>query len=179
MTKFAIDECNKILNNPDDYLLMDAEMTGVGNQDEIIELALIDLNGNEIYHGMYYPEVSISIEAGYIHNIKEEDLFDCPQFCEAWPEIFAKLNEKTLLIYNARSDIQMMYQTLKKQKTKTPMIKNICVQQLYEKFRGLKRSVKLELACEQMGLSFEQNHRATDDCIMTLELIKAMAKTEL
>ena len=179
MKKFVIDECNKILNNPEDYLLMDAEMTGVGNDDEIIELALVDLNGNEIYHELFYPEAPISIEAGYIHQIKEEDLFDSPRFAEAWPAIFEQIKGKTLLIYNARSDIQMMYQTLKKQKAKSPMIKNLCVQQLYEKFCGLKRSVKLEFACEQMGLIFEQNHRATDDCLMTLALIKAMAKSEL
>jgi len=177
MKNFAINECKKIMENPNDYLFMDAEMTGVGNNDEIIELALVDTEGKEVYHGMYYTDEPITMEAQYIHKISEEDLYDCPTFSESWPEIFSHINGKTLLIYNARSDIKMMHQTLKKQKTKSPMIKNLCVQQLYEKYRGLTKSVKLEAACEAMGLTFEQNHRATDDCIMTLELIKAIAKS--
>ena len=176
MKNFAVAECKKFLENPNDYLIMDAEMTGVGRDDEIIEMSLVNMDGEEVYHGMYYPEAPISGEAYYIHKISEEDLFDCPRFSEAWPEIFEVLNGKTLLIYNANSDIKMMHQTLKKQKVKSPMIKNQCVQTLYEKYRGLRRSVKLEAACEQMGLIYEQSHRATGDCIMTLELIKAMSK---
>ena len=176
MRERTVKQCQEILEQGQDYVLLDAEMTGVGVVDEIIELALMDMAGNSLYEGRFDPDTHITDGAYAVHNISEDQLWDCPKFSEAWPEIFPFLEGKTLLIYNSRSDIRMIHQTLKKQKVKTPVLKSLCVQELYEKFAGLKRSVTLEKACQDQGIDVEQNHRAMDDCLMTLDLIRAMAK---
>ncbi|MCL1948430.1 MAG: 3'-5' exonuclease [Turicibacter sp.] len=172
-------ECQAIMANGQEYVLLDAEMTGVGIRDEIIELALVDMDGNSVYEGRFCPDTHITDGAYAVHGISEDELWDCPKFSEAWPEIYPLMEGKTLLIYNRQSDIKFLHQTLKKQKIKTPVFKSQCVQELYEKYAGLRRSVTLEKACNDMGMVFEQNHQAKDDCLMTLALVKAMAEKDI
>ena len=61
---------------PQDALLFDTETNGLslGNENkkdnlEIVELALVDLNGNTVYHSLFKPEKPISSTLSIVNNI--------------------------------------------------------------------------------------------------------------
>lgn len=168
------------MNNTEDYLILDTETTGLSTQDEIIELGIIDLNGQTLYHSMFNPNCLINPQAQAIHGIRLTDLQDAPNFSQEWHTIKTILRGKKILIYNAPFDLRMINQTARIHGHDTLLTNRDvnCVMRGYAQKRGIidpktkkPRWVKLEQALANEGIPTKQNHRATDDCLMTLALI--------
>ena len=168
-----------------EYLILDTETTGLGAQDEVIELGIIDTDGNTVYHSLFMPNCPISPGAAAVHGITLADVFDAPRFCDEWERINAVLSGKTVLIYNASFDIRMLNQTAKihgcaplLQKENAP-----CVMLGYAKYNGeinpktgSYKWIKLEQALRNEGIPTNQDHRVIGDCLMTLALIRKVGK---
>lgn len=170
-------QCEEFLNN-DKYLILDTETTGLGWNDEIIELAILDTKGNVLYESMFNPNQSIPVEATNIHGITNEMVKDCPKISDEWEKIATIIKDKTLLIYNANFDTGMLYRTLEQHGIVLEddfRFNSFCIMNFYQNYRQERRWTKLSVACWEMNIEVEQNHRATDDCKMVLELIKAIA----
>ena len=162
-------------------MILDTETTGLDWNDEIIELGILDTKGNVLYDSMFKPNQEIPIQATSIHGITNEMVKNCPRFSDEWEKIWTIIKDKTLLIYNAHFDESMLYSTLEQQGIITEdndemfNFNTICIMHLYQDYRQERRWTKLSVACWEMDVEIEQNHRATDDCRMVLELIKAIA----
>lgn len=174
--KLYSDLCKEFLNSSD-HVILDTETTGLNSWDEVIELAILDMKGNTLYESLFNPLESIPNEATQIHGITNEMVKDAPSFLDEWEKIWGILKEKTVLIYNSRFDVNMIYQTLERSDSLLceDTFKSFCVMEFFKDYIGSTRWVKLSHACYLMGVEVEQNHRATDDCKMVLELIKAIA----
>lgn len=174
--KLYAELCKEFLSS-EDYVILDTETTGLNRWDEIIELAILDMKGNTLYESLFNPLESIPNEATQIHGITNEMVQNSPSFLEEWETIWSILKDKTVLIYNSRFDVNMIYQTLEKSDLLfcDDSFKSFCVMEFFKDYIDSRRWVKLSDACDLMGVEVEQNHRATDDCKMVLELIKAIA----
>lgn len=173
--KSYVDQCNQFLND-DKYVILDTETTGLYRHDEVIELAVLDMKGNTLYESVFNPSQTIPVEATRVHGIDDEMVKDAPKFVEEWGVIWDIIKDKTVLIYNAKFDINMIYQTLEINKvTFGKGFKTYCVMEFYKDFIDSRRWVSLSNACSEMNISIKQNHRAISDCEMVLELIKAIA----
>ncbi len=64
------------LLNRSDVLILDTETTGLGAQDEIVELAIIDTNGTVKFDNLIQPTIPIPEEASRIHGITDDILQD-------------------------------------------------------------------------------------------------------
>ena len=172
-----VERCKQFLND-DKFVILDTETTGLDWNDEIIELGILDTKGNVLYDSMFKPNQEIPIQATSIHGITNEMVKNCPRFSDEWEKIWTIIKDKTLLIYNDAFDTRMLYQTLEQNGILLDddfYFDSFCIMRFYQDYRQDKYWTKLSSACSEMDVEIEQNHRATDDCCMVLELIKAIA----
>ncbi|MCL1989380.1 MAG: 3'-5' exonuclease [Defluviitaleaceae bacterium] len=165
----------------ENYLILDTETTGIGNKDEVIELGIINMDGQTVYHSLFKPNCPIHEKAAAVHGITLSEVQDAPQFSEEWHNIKDVLKGKKILIYNASFDTRMLNQTARIHSCKNILTKQgtHCVMTGYAKHHGQInpktgqfRWIKLEQALKNEGISIVQSHRAIGDCLMTLSLIK-------
>jgi len=167
------------------YVLLDTETTGLGTQDEVIELGIIDTDGNTVYHSLFMPNCPIGLGATAVHGITVSDVIDAPRFADEWSKINAALTDKQVLIYNANFDIRMLNQTARIHGCNELLsyANSHCVMNGYAKYNGeinpktgSYKWVKLEQALRNEGIPTHQNHRVIGDCLMTLALIRKVGK---
>ncbi len=167
--------CKEFLNS-DSHVILDTETTGLSRWDEVIELAILDMKGNTLYESLFNPLESIPEESTNIHGITNEMVKEAPSFIEEWETIWNILKDKTVLIYNSRFDVNMIYQTLEKSEILCDdSFKSFCMMEFFKDYIQSRRWVKLSDACDSMVIEVKQDHRALCDCKMVLELIKAIA----
>ncbi|MCL2560008.1 MAG: 3'-5' exonuclease [Turicibacter sp.] len=158
----------------DNYLILDTETTGLSARDEVIELGIVDMEGNTVYHSLFNPSCSIGASAMAIHGITQTDVKSAPRFSGEWRKINEILAGKIILIYNAKFDLRMLNQTARiygcGELLRQEGVR--CVMQGYAKYRGSYRAIKLEQALRQEGIPAFQTHRVIGDCLMVLELVK-------
>lgn len=164
------DVFKSFLENKDKYVILDTETTGLSGCDRIIEISIIDLDGNILLDTLVYTDVQIDEEAYMVNGITKEMLSNKPTI----KELSSKLNEifkdKTVLIYNSDFDTRMLYQSGYKNNINTE-----CLMHLYMDLCGSDRFISLSNAMMYEGVHTYQNHRALGDCNCCLALIKAIS----
>lgn len=169
----------------EEYLILDTETTGLGARDEVIELGIIDMEGNTVYHSLFKPGCPIGEKAAEVHGISMDQVQDAPEFSEEWSKIKAVLEGKEVLIYNSKFDLRMLNQTARIHHCEELLNWRTvhCIMLGYARYNGQRnpktgdyRWVKLEQALRNEGIPIVQNHRAIGDCLMVLELIKKAGK---
>jgi len=157
-------------------VILDSETTGLGYRDEIIELAIIDLQGNTLFNCRFWPHCEVSPGAQHIHGISNADLIDCPRWYQYAPEVFKILHGRPVLIYNAEFDERLLRQTCHAHGfMPMPEIETDCVMLEYARY------------CGEWNYKYENfrwqkltggDHSALGDCLATLDTIKRMAQIE-
>jgi DNA polymerase-3 subunit epsilon len=165
--KLAVD-LYPIAVNPEKYLILDTETTGLG-QFEIIEIAITDLNGGVILDTLVKPtKFLISEKAREVHGITDDEVKDSPTFLELFPKFKSIVENKTVLIYNAKFDISAIQQSTCLKLSQTTQFQ--CLMLLYSTFKGQLR--------KNGGYKWQKlpegNHRALGDCLACVEIIKEM-----
>ena len=103
----ALFACKKIWENKSEYVVLDTETSGFNSEDEIIEIAIADLDGNTLLNSLVKPSCEVSSEAQNVHGISKDMLQDAPTFLELYPKIQEALQGKQICIYNKNFDIGM------------------------------------------------------------------------
>jgi DNA polymerase-3 subunit epsilon len=158
----------------------DTETTGLNEDDEILQIAIIDLQGNVLSETFVRSAKSISPEASAVHGITAQSVVSALTFAELCEKIRSLIYERDLVAYNADFDRRMMLQTCKNY----GFAEWHCAMEKYAHFwgdcykNGTFRQHSLTNACIQQGIAINGAHQATKDCLMTLELIKVMAETD-
>lgn len=174
------DQCKEFLSS-DKYLILDTETTGLHPLDEIVEISIINTKGDILFNSLIKPTQNIPEEATNIHGITDDMVWDAPTWDEVWNQIKEIMMNKTLLIYNSSFDVRMILQTCQKYNIKTPKyeidenIGTYCIMNMYMDYEESESWISLQNACSWEKIDIEQNHRATGDCYMVLELIRKIA----
>lgn len=167
-----------------DIVILDTETTGLGNDDEIVEISIIDKNENILLDTLVKPTISISYDAYNTHGIFDLDVMDAPRYPEIHKEIIDIIKDKIVVIYNASYDFRILEQTsliynlenpLKHAKDIFCAMKNYSV--IYGEWNVYYNDYKwcnLSKAAhyEDVDLEDIELHRALADTITTLRLIK-------
>lgn len=166
--------------NIDNFIILDTETTGMTKNDEVIELALVDMQGNVLYESTYNPMVIINPWASAVHGMSNSDLDNSPCFADEWDTIKSIVGDKKLLGHNLSFDRRLVAQTLDRY--------GIDPAEAYSLFSGyydsmyiakkhiVAKSYALENLAHMVGISRPETHRAADDCIMTLEFLAELEK---
>lgn len=121
----------------ENIVFLDTETTGLGTDDEIIEISIIDKHGEILLDTLIKPVKSIPASSSKIHNITNWQVRNSP----TWPEIYQNYRDvvknKTVIIYNRKFDNRLLRQTCGKYRLTTPRIKTICLMELYSLYEGV------------------------------------------
>lgn len=174
-------------------LILDTETTGLGDDAEVVELAVIDCAGTVLLDTLVRPSGLVPAEAAAIHGIIDAMLADAPAWSEIHDRFCDLVEARQVVIYSREFDVRVISQTARRYGLQTPRGFDQaldhgpihCVMQAYAGFhgewsteKGRYRWQKLSAAAQQQGVKVENAHRALGDCLMTLGVVRAMASTE-
>ncbi len=99
----------------DDPLFLDTETTGLGDDDQVCEIAVVDLMGNVLINSFVKPTIAIPEAASRIHGITNEmvEFANAPTIVDLLPQLDEILTNRTVIVYNAEYDIRMLASSLK------------------------------------------------------------------
>jgi DNA polymerase-3 subunit epsilon len=102
------------MERKDKYAVLDVETTGLDDNAEIVEIALVDLDETVLFHSLVRPELAIPAEATDIHGITDEMVENAPPRHEVWTEIRRLFASRTALVFNAGFDTRLMYKACRR-----------------------------------------------------------------
>lgn len=169
------------------YVILDTETTS--KYGEIIDLAIIDSSGSQLYNKLLHPLGAIGSEAMGIHRITEAMVARAPSILEEWYEICQIVAGRTVITYNSKFDSERITYSLRKHGMHLCgqcQWSYECAMLRYAEFYGAPPQWEgagpgwqsLSNACYQQGIMLLPGlHRAMPDCQATLALIRQIAAT--
>lgn len=142
------------------FAVIDTETTGFGKMDRLVEIAVVIVEGREIvqeWETLINPERDIS--NSNIHGITPELVSLAPSFTEINSELSRIINGTILVAHNLSFDKRMLEQEFSRLKKEIDFGTGFCTLQATK--------LKLELACEQYGITNISAHRALTDARAT------------
>lgn len=167
-----------------EFVVFDCETTGLEADDEIVQVGLVDQHGRVLMNQLVKPLRRISPEASAVHGLTLARLFGAPSFPDLYHELALLLNGMTVVTYNAEFDARLLEQTCHAHHL--PPIQPAgwqCAMMEYARYRGLWnlkrqsfRRIALGDACDYEGIDSSDAHSAVGDSLMTLGLLRRMAR---
>jgi len=155
-------------------VFLDTETTGVGKRDEVIQIAISDINGNELCKTLVAltKRKTIPRAASDVHGIKKKDLEGKPTYAQLSPHLESVLRGKRIIAYNAEFDFRLMEQTYAVAGGYKPAPEQWeCAMLVYAAFYGEVHPFFGDYKWQKLGGS----HDAADDVQQLIRLIKRMA----
>jgi DNA polymerase III subunit epsilon len=165
----------------DEPLILDTETTGVGEDDEVIEVCLMSHTGDVLLSTLVRPSKSIPEEASKINGIYDNDILTSPTWNEVHADLSRLIAGKTVIMYGADFDVRLMEQTAREYDLPPLNFRPECAMVLFAEWNGERKGdgyrwMKLVWAANYFDINVEGAHRAEADCMMTLEVVKRMAQ---
>lgn len=174
-----------------DVLIIDTETTGLDDDAELVEIAIMDTTGAAVYNKLVMPQGNIPSAASRVHGLTREQLeregaLPWPRHYEAVKSVV--LAARVICVYNLEYDERIIEQTCDRYDLEPILsiadsngVDLRCSMLEYADHRkvpgryGDYRWHKLEDACRYEGRTVNQDHRALTDCRMVLSLMRAVA----
>ncbi len=178
----AIHQAQEYLRNKPVYL--DTETTGTDPRAEILEISIVDHNGDVLVDTLVKPRGKIDSGAQRVHGINMEMLADAPGWDVVWPQVDTALQGRYVGIFNLDFDLRMMQQSHQRywMSWEQPQKNFFCIMKLYAKFYGDWNSKfgnyrwqSLDNARRQCGLELQNTHRAVDDTLLARAVLHHIA----
>ena len=180
------DNLSELLNvAPEKIIIFDTETTGFNpyGNDEILQIAIIDGNGNELFKSYIKPDMRKTwTKAAEKNGITPRMVKDAPHFSDVEEEIQNIFNNAEVIIgYNVEFDIRFMDAYGIKIKDNT---KIFCVMQEYAVAKGVRNEYygdykwsKLEQCARDYNYKFKA-HDAYEDAKATLHCYKSLLEDD-
>jgi DNA polymerase III epsilon subunit-like protein len=176
-TKFAAEL--RALVEAGNVVVLDTETTGLEWDDQVIELAIVDLQGNALLDTRIRTLVPIEDGARAVHGISNQDLAAAPSFPEIWPRLAQVWRGKTVAVFNAEFDERLLEQTryahdIKMAKEERPS-DWLCLMYTAQEHLEWEYRPSLRDACQKFGVK-PGDHSALADARAALGVLLAMAE---
>ena len=157
-------------------VLLDTETTGRRKEDEIIELAIINLKGKKLVNSLFQAQQPIPSDATKVHHITDAMIQTARTFPKIWEELMAFLQKREIIIFNADFDLGMLTQTAQRYNLPMPGLHVHCLMKHVSSYiGGRKARYSLKAACYHFGIEQKEAHRALPDTQMSLAVLQALA----
>lgn len=173
---------------------LDTETTGLYEGSWIVEIAILDYQGNELLNTLVKPQEEIPREATWIHGITDADVAEAPVFADVWPAIEKAIDGKRIVIYNAEYDTRILLYELDRLRVDAepeigPRREPWCY---HPAAKATARQIRKRAECamnryaeyegtwddyhhDYRWLPLNGGHRAAGDCRAVLDLMREMA----
>lgn len=168
-------------------LFLDTETTGVRSTAEVIEICLVDHQGQVCFNSLVHPRLPIPAESTQIHGISNAMVALAPTWSQLWPQVQSLLTSRPIGIYNADFDMRLIRQTHIQQGLPWDAnpITSFCIMLLYAQFygewdeqRNSYRWQSLEKARQRFNLPLPNSHCAKDDALLARAVLEQIAYSE-
>lgn len=170
----AVKWAQKLMADLGKWVILDTETTGLDDEAEIIQAAVLEPETGASFQALVKPQGSIPAEATAIHGITDAMVSDAL----SWPEVHKVLAEllagKLVVIYNASFDVTMLEQTSRRYGLEIE-VRCVCAMEWYAIFYGEWSDYYHSFKWQPLPGG---DHSALGDCRATFELIKRMAGGE-
>ncbi len=164
----------KAVLEDDTVIILDTETTDL--KGEIIELAIIDNQGNVLFNKRIKPQGKMNPKAQAIHGISLDDLKDAQTFPELYNELKAIIEGKRLITYNLNFDWSMLCRAFITYELPTFEPKDSdCAMEWFAQWYGDYSSHYDSYKWQPLHGG---DHTALGDCRATLQAIQRMAKND-
>jgi len=185
--RVAIKEARELLAS--EFVIVDTETTGLGNDAEIVEISIIGSDGTDLFTSLVRPNMPILPKLVAIHGIDNGMVRNAPCWKDIHDCVMHLFSGRKIAIYNADYDLRMIRQCSDFAGCKLPLMlerQAKCVMQIYSKYRGEWSHKhgnwkwhKLSQAAQACGIAPTGAHRALADVRMTLGVLKHVAAQEV
>lgn len=165
-------------------VFLDTETTGTRCSSEIIEICIVDEQGQGLFYSLVNPTTEIELMASAVHGLTRRDVKDTPRYLEIHEEVIGYLRNRIVIAYNASFDIRLLKQTADCYELTFPALHTGCLMYAYAKYReqyverrnGQRRckTYRLEEVMEYEQLDMPPSHRAERDAQCVNRLFQAM-----
>src|SRR5512133_129507 len=177
----AIETAKQILSARPVYL--DTETTGLERSAEIVEISIIDDEGQVVFSSLVKPSQPIPSSAMRIHGITNEEVQSARPWPVIWPQVRSALFGRKVVIYNEEFDVRLMQQSHARYRLPwTETFATFDLLRLYAEFRGewdsARRSFRyhsLASAGQHCQISLPNAHRSTADTLLTRAVLHYIA----
>lgn len=170
---FALKRIRQLVDE-ESTLILDCETTGAEEAyEEVIELAILKIDGTVLFHSLVSCNIRIHPEATETHGITPVMLTNAPSFPEIWKTVFPLLEGKQVVIYNANYDVGILTGEAKHYGLPVPKFFPHCLMRMYMAV-VVEGKYQLAVACEHFGVEIPP-HRGTEDAEATRQLLLTMA----
>jgi DNA polymerase III subunit epsilon len=166
---------SEVLKHPERYVILDTETTGLGNADQVVQVAMISGAGEVLINNLLIkPTIPIPTGASKIHGITDEVVEHAPDFIDVWLEIHKHMQGKRLVIYNAEFDLRMLRQSAAGcgHTIEFPFLLCTCAMTTYAEWVGEWNEYHGSFKWQKLPGG---DHSALGDCFATLDVIKEMS----
>lgn len=164
----------EVLTGP--TVIIDTETTGLGDTAEVVQLAVVGLDGRPLLDTLIRPVRPIPAGASRIHHITDDLVAGAPRFAQVAPMLAKAVSGRNVIIYNAEYDARIINYcwSQSRQLGAVPaeilgadcaMLQYAAYAGAWNAYHGNYRWQKLPGAC----------HGAVGDCIATIALLQRMA----
>lgn len=169
-----------------DYVILDTETTGL--KGEILQIAIVDSKGNTLLNTLLQPKREIEPGATAVHGITADMVKGYPTYPDLLTQLKEILTGQNVIVYNAKFDREMLHLTAEAWGLPKVEWKELamwyCAMERFASIYGDWNSYhqsyrwqKLSTAASYYGIPVVNAHDALGDCLMTLEVCRAMVKT--
>lgn len=171
---YAGQRAREIIENKEKYCILDTETTGL-DYDEIVEIAIIDLDGNELLNSLIKPTIEIPEDAIAIHGITNEMVAGAPEFPDIYPQLKAIAKEREILIYNWDFDTRIIDYCCNVHELKLLKLRGDCLMEEYARWYGDWSDYYQNFTWQPLS----GGHRALGDCKAALEYLLEMTRSSI
>jgi DNA polymerase-3 subunit epsilon len=165
-----------LLDN-EEPLFLDLETTGRTKRDRIVEVSVVDAQGQVVFSTLINPERHIPAETTEIHGISDQDVADAPTWDQVKPQLQQILQGRVVVAHYAKFEAKFLPDDWE--------IEWICSKGIADAVFGKahwqeakydwRRSGKLVDRVRQCGLQPGPEHSAAGDCLSALRLVRYLA----
>ena len=167
-------------------IIVDFETTGLHDA-EIIQIGIINTDGDVLMDQMVKPRKRISKESIAIHGITPEMVADSPSFVQVAPTFARIIKAHDVVAYNVSYESDVLHRECRRHAIdEIQPLSWSCAMRHYASFYGQwnprRRNFvwqNLRKASQQQMLEVKDAHNAVGDCRMTLALIHKMAEATI
>lgn len=173
----------EILNqNP---LFIDTETTGKRPIDVIVEIAVVDIQGNIIFNSLINPKRRIPKDSTKIHLITNQIVENAPTWPEVWTFLETVFKDRLICSYNIDYDWRLLKQSTKRAKMQWHLKNSstFCVMKLFAYWYGEWSNYhkdytyqSLEFAQKYCNIKGGPSHRALNDALGCVSVLKYIAE---
>jgi DNA polymerase-3 subunit epsilon len=158
-----------------DPVAIDVETSGVGSSAEVVEIAVVDANGETLLDTQVRPEDGIPEEFAEYHGITDGDVADAPVWAEVQEQFQEAVAGRSVVAYNGQFDQRMIRQSAERAGLEEPKyFLEGDVMALYGLGVSDNERDKLIEAAQKAGVARDA-HSAADDAKMTMDVLRYVA----